>query len=196
MPTVVVIPVRSFRLGKTRLAETLSERGRIELGRALASHVGEAVAVADLLPLVVSADPEVATWAMTEGFPSLPDPGSGLNAAAAAGVEWAEASRSSWVVLHADLPLVEAADIRNLAALLAEGFDPIAPSSDGGTSAIGSRGGFAFAFGEGSFHRHVKRLSSPRAVISPGLLLDIDSPADLSAALAHPRGSWLKEVLR
>lgn len=192
---MVVIPVRSFRLGKTRLAEAVEETERVELGRALASHVAGVVATADLLPLVVTADAEVATWATAEGFPSLPDPESGLDTAAASGVAWAEVSHSSWIVLHADLPLLDAGDVRTLAALLAEGFDPIAPSSDGGTSAIGSRGGFAFAFGKGSFHRHLARLNSPKVVATPRLLLDLDSPADLVAALAHPRGRWLRELL-
>lgn len=173
----------------------MDEAERVRLGRALASHVAGAVAAADLLPLMVTADPEVAAWATAEGFPSLPEPGSGLDDAAAAGVEWAEVSRSSWIVLHADLPLLDTGDVRTLAALLAEGFDPIAPSSDGGTSAIGSRGGFAFSFGRGSFHRHLARLASPKVVTATGLLLDVDSPADLAAAVAHPRGRWLREVV-
>lgn len=192
---MVVIPVRSFRLGKTRLGGAVGEDRRVRLGRALTFRVASAVETAGLLPLVVTADAEVATWATAEGFPSLPDPGSGLDDAAAAGVEWAEMSHSSWIVLHADLPLLESRDIGTLAALLAEGFDPIAPSSDGGTSAVGGREGFAFSFGEGSFHRHLTRLASPKVVTSPGLLLDLDSPADLAAAVAHPRGRWLREVL-
>jgi 2-phospho-L-lactate guanylyltransferase len=192
---VVVIPVKSFRLGKTRLAEVVGDAERTDLGRALAARVGEAVEKAGLLPLVVTAFPVVATWATSTGFPSLPEPGEGLDLAASAGVEWAVASRSAWIVLHADLPLVKPPDIRALAELLDEGLNPIAPSSDGGTAAIGGRGGFAFAFGVGSFHRHLARLSSPRVVTTPGLLLDLDSPADLAAALAHPRGRWLREVL-
>jgi 2-phospho-L-lactate guanylyltransferase len=195
VPTVVVIPVRSFRLGKTRLAEVVEGTERIELGRALAARVAEAVEDAGLLPMVVTADPEVAGWATSTGFPSLPEPGEGLDLAAAAGVEWAVASRSAWIVLHADLPLVEAADVNALAKGLDEGLNPIAPSSDGGTAAIGGRDGFAFSFGLGSFHRHLARLSLPRVVVTQGLLLDLDSPADLAAALAHPRGWWLREVL-
>jgi 2-phospho-L-lactate guanylyltransferase len=195
VPTVVVIPVRSFRLGKTRLAEKVEDAERIALGRALAFRVAEAAENVGLLPLVVTADPEVAAWATSAGFPSLPEPGEGLNLAVAAGVEWAASSRSSWIVLHADLPLVEAADILRLAECLDSGLNPIAPSSDGGTSAIGGWGAFAFSFGIGSFHRHLARLATPRVVTSPGLLLDLDSPADLAAALAHPRGRWLREVL-
>ena len=133
VPTVVIIPVKSFRLGKQRLASALDDAQRSRLGRALATHVAETVEEAGLLAMFVTGDPEVAAWATSSGFPSLPDPGQGLNAAAAAGVEWAARSRSAWIVLHSDLPLLQAED---LGALANTRTDVIAPSSDGGTSAI------------------------------------------------------------
>ena len=136
VPTVVIIPVKSFRLGKQRLASALDDAQRSRLGRALATHVAETVEEAGLLAMFVTGDPEVAAWATSSGFPSLPDPGQGLNAAAAAGVEWADRSRSTWIVLHSDLPLLQAED---LGALANTRTDVIAPSSDGGTSAISAR---------------------------------------------------------
>ena len=73
----------------------------------------------------------------------------------------------------------------------------LAPSSDGGTSLIGGSGdpGFDFAYGVGSFHRHLARLRrcSPKVVFRLGLALDLDHPSDLEAALSHPRGRWLAE---
>lgn len=191
VPTVVIIPVKSFRLGKQRLAEAVDDDRRHSLGKALASHVAETVENVDLLPLLVTSDPEVAAWAMALGFPSLPDPGSGLDEAAATGVDWALQSRSRWIVLHSDLPLVREDD---LLALELEG-DAIAPSADGGTSAISASRPFSFAYGPGSFHRHLARLDDPSVIVSTGLLHDIDSPTDLEAALAHPRGRWLGELL-
>jgi 2-phospho-L-lactate/phosphoenolpyruvate guanylyltransferase len=192
VPTVVVIPVKSFRLGKQRLAAALDEAARSRLGRALATHVAETVEEAGLLAIFVTGDPEVAAWATMTGFPSLPDPGQGLNAAAAAGAEWADQSNSSWIVLHSDLPLLQAEDLRVLADTRT---DVIAPSSDGGTSAISAGRSIEFAFGPASFHKHLTRLVSPRIVVRPGLLLDIDSPADLSSALSHPRGRWMRMAL-
>ncbi len=189
MPTVVIIPVKSFRLGKQRLASALDDAQRSRLGRALATHVAETVEEAGLLVMFVTDDPEVAAWATSAGFPSLPDPGQGLNAAAAAGVEWADLSKSSWIVLHSDLPLLRADDLRALATTRA---DVIAPSSDGGTSAISARSSIEFAFGPASFHKHLPQLHSPTIVTRTGLLLDIDSPSDLASALAHPRGRWMR----
>lgn len=192
MPSVVIIPVKSFRLGKQRLSGAIDDARRSRLGRALAGHVAEVVEEAGLLAMFVTDDPEVAAWSTSMGFPSLPDPGDGLDAAAAAGVEWALQSRSRWMVLHADLPLIRAADLH---ALTETNSDVLAPSTDGGTSAISAQHPMEFAFGPGSFHKHLGRLHSPRIVTTPGLLLDVDSQSDLTAALDHPRGRWMVDVL-
>jgi 2-phospho-L-lactate guanylyltransferase len=154
--------------------------------------VAETVEEAGLLAMFVTGDPDVAAWATSTGFPSLPDSGQGLNAAAAAGVEWASQSKSRWIVLHSDLPLLNIEDLRALTQL--DG-DVIAPSSDGGTSAISARQSIEFAFGPASFHEHLARLDSPQIVIRQGLLLDIDTPDDLASALSHQRGRWMKRAL-
>lgn len=195
MPTVVIIPIKSFRLGKQRLSDTLDDERRQILGRALASHTAGVVEEADLIPLIVTADPQVAEWATVSGFPSLPDSGAGLTAAARIGVEWARASESRWIILHGDLPLLSPSDVSAVAQLVREGHGAIAPSSDGGTSAIGSVGAFRFEFGIGSFHRHLPRLPDARIVMRTGLALDVDSPNDLVAAAATRRGTWLREIL-
>lgn len=182
MPTVFVIPVRSFRLGKQRLGGVLNEAARVRIGQDLADHVATTVAAAGGIPMIITADPAVAEWATLSGFPSSPDPGRGLDAAAGTGVDWAIAAGSEWVVLHADLPLLSAGDIRLLIQVLSVGRQPISPSSDGGTSAIGGREEFRFSFGVSSFHRHLARLTDPEVVARVGLALDIDSPDDLAAA--------------
>ncbi|HEX6222711.1 MAG TPA: 2-phospho-L-lactate guanylyltransferase [Acidimicrobiia bacterium] len=195
MPTVVIIPIKSFRLGKQRLSDALDDRRRQTLGRALAGHTARAVESAGLIPLIVTADPHVAEWATMSGFPSLPDSGEGLSAAANLGVEWARASNSRWIVLHGDLPLLSASDVGAVDGVVTTGHGAIAPSSDGGTSAIGSEGDFSFAFGVGSFHRHLPRLADARVVMRSGLALDVDSPNDLVAAASTARGTWLREIL-
>jgi 2-phospho-L-lactate guanylyltransferase len=181
VPEVAIIPVKSFRMGKQRLSTALPADERERLGQALAGHVAETVEATGLIPLVVTADADVASWAMSAGFPSLPDSGDGLDAAAAAGVAWAEHTDSAWIVFHADLPLLGTDDVAAVSGVLREGSSVIAPSSDGGTSAIGGRGHFEFSFGVGSFHRHLARLTCPTVIIRTGLLLDVDSPDDLSA---------------
>lgn len=195
MPTVAIIPVKSFALGKQRLAGALSPGTRAELGRALADHVATVCASSGLMPLVVTADIEVAEWASRAGFPSLPDPGSGLDDAASAGVGWAASSGSSWVVLHSDLPLVDTSDVARLEEAVSAGRGVLAPSADGGTSAIGGGDSIRFSFGVSSFHQHLVALRDPVIIARPGLLLDIDSPGDLKAAMTTPRGRWLGEVI-
>ncbi len=55
---------------------------------------------------------------------------------------------------------------------------------------------FPFAYGEGSFHRHLA-VAGPEARIlaSIGFALDLDEPSDLEAVVSHRRGRWLAEIL-
>lgn len=192
---MVIIPIKSFRLGKQRLSEVLDDARRETLGRGLARHTAGIVETVGLIPLIVTADRQVAEWATTSGFPSLPDSGAGLTAAARVGMEWARASGSRWIVLHGDLPLLTASDVRAVADPVDAGQPVLAPSSDGGTSAIGAEDEFEFDFGVGSFHRHLNRLPDATVVVRTGLALDVDSPNDLAAAAASPRGGWLREIM-
>ena len=195
MTTIAIIPVKSFRAGKQRLADVLPEEQRATLGKAMAAHVTETAAQAGLMPLVVTPDPEVAHWAIGLGWPSLPDPGTGLDSAAQAGAIWAAESRSAWLVLHADLPLLSAEELVGLKECFDARQDPIAPSADGGTSVLGSESPIRFSFGPGSFRRHLARLPHPRIIAAIGMLHDLDSPADLDSALSHPRGRWLADLM-
>ena len=194
MISVAVIPVKSFALGKQRLSSALDGETRARLGRALAEHVASTMAMGGLMPLIVTADPDVAEWARGAGFASLTDPGTGLDEAAAAGREWALEEGRAWMVVHSDLPLLHPSDVAALSGPLSRGRTVIAPSADGGTAAIGATTTARFSFGNASFHRHLRDLNDPVIVARPGLLLDIDSPRDLDAAATTSRGRWLVEV--
>lgn len=195
MPTIAIIPVKSFRNGKLRLSAALSMKTRNGLTRAMAAHVAETAASAGLLPLVVTPDAEVSAWATGSAFPWIGDRGAGLDAAADTGVEWAAHSGSSWLVVHADLPLLQPAELAEAEGLQQQGLQPIAPSADGGTAALGWGPEARFAFGPGSFRRHLARLRDPAVIRSTGLLHDVDTPRDLASAIAHPRGAWMREHL-
>lgn len=195
MVETVVIPVKSFSLGKQRLSSALNPDVRARLGRGLANHVASTVVGAGLVPLIVTADPEVAEWSMRTGFPSLADPGAGLDEAASTGVGWVRHIGATWLVLHGDLPLLTAEDVGCLAAVLEAGGSVIAPSADGGTSAIGGREPIEFAFGRSSFHRHLSRLTDPDVIARTGLLHDLDSPTDLVSSFTTPRGRWVAELI-
>lgn len=195
VPIIAILPVKSFHSGKVRLAGSLSPEGRDALGRALALRVLSTTEAAGFIPVVVTGDDRVSSWAASLGVPALTDQGAGLSAAAAVGVDWAEATRSPWLVLHSDLPLLLASDLAPLADALASGRETIAPSSDGGTSALGGRRRISFAYGEGSFSAHLGRLNDPVIVTSLGLLHDLDTPDDLESVVRHPRGSWVGPIL-
>jgi 2-phospho-L-lactate guanylyltransferase (CobY/MobA/RfbA family) len=177
------------------MAGDLSETARAGLGRALAERTADLAADAGLIPVLVAGDAEVADWAVLQGLPSIPDPGTGLDGAASEGVDWAEASASPWIVLHSDLPLLKLPELEYLATILDHCGWVIAPSADGGTSALGGSGPAVFSYGPGSFHRHLGRFPGAGIVIRLGLLHDVDSVFDLLSARRHPRGSWLAGVI-
>jgi 2-phospho-L-lactate guanylyltransferase len=190
---VAVIPIKSFRHGNTRLSPVLGEEQRRVLARSLSEHVSTTLARASLDVLVVTADDEVLEWAAKAGFDSVQDPGLGLDHAAAAGV--ASLGDVRWMVIHSDLPLLSSTDARRLSGALAEGRPALAPSADGGTSAIISTGRLGFSYGPGSFRRHLSALPDADVIALSGLLHDLDKPEDLESALRHPRGLWLREAL-
>lgn len=172
-----------------RLAGTIGPQERAAVGRAICAHVVEKVRAARVEPLIVSADEDVRDYARSAGVHVLSDADTGLDKACQIGVA---ASPGRWVVLHADLPLLDIGDVSTLSEGVASGRDVIAPSSDGGTSAISSTGAIRFSFGAASFHRHLPRLTNPVIVARLGLLHDLDSGNDLRSALRHPKGHWLR----
>jgi len=142
----------------------------------------------------VSSAADVILWSEALEVRVVPDPGSGLDAAATAGI--ATTPAGPWAVIHGDLPLITATDLDGIAAA-AEGAVVLAPSRDGGTNLVAASGPFEFSYGPASFSRHLARVAarSPRVIIRVGLAVELDTPADLAAARAHPEGRWLSYFL-
>jgi len=194
VPTVAVLPVKSFRLGKGRMADDLEPEARSRLGQGLAERTAALAVEAGMVPVFVAGDAEVAGWALELGFPSIPDPGSGLDHAAGAGARWADAAMSRWLVLHTDLPLLTVGELEEIGEAVTSSGWVIAPSADGGTSALGGSGEAVFSYGPGSFHQHLGRIPEATIISRLGLLHDVDSFADLESARRHPRGVWLEQL--
>ena len=180
----VLVPVKSFRAAKLRLASVLDTHARETLARELASRV---IAAAAPLPvLVVCDDDEVAAWATEHGARVAWTPGLGLSEAVMAGVaQLAAEGVDLAVVAHGDLPFAA-----GLAALGEAGTITLVPDRrrDGTNVAVVPTGaGFCFAYGAGSFERHrleAARLGLPCEIVyDRRLAIDIDLPEDL--ALAH-----------
>ena len=185
--TAVVVPIRSFDGALSRLEAALGRAGCRELMRRMAGRVVEA---ADGMPVhVATDDAEVAAWASDLGAAVAPVGRPGLSTAvsmavdrlAAAGVERA-------VVAHADLALA-----RSLRPAVGPGL-VIAPDRrrDGSNVlCVPTAAGFGFAYGPGSFGRHVAeavRVGLDVTVVDDETLAtDIDHPEDLLALAAADR---------
>jgi 2-phospho-L-lactate guanylyltransferase len=177
----VLVPVKSFRHAKVRLAPALSEHERAELARTMATRV---VAAAHALPVsVVCDDDDVATWARANGADVIWRPGLGLNGAVTDGVAHLaeEHGAIEVVVAHGDLPLAD--DLSRVTGFA--GITLVPDRHDDGTNVlcIPTHVDFRFAYGPGSFTRHrdeADRLQLPYRVLrDPRLGWDVDVPADL-----------------
>jgi 2-phospho-L-lactate guanylyltransferase len=186
---VVLVPVKAFADAKARLATVLSPAEREALARWTAERV---VAAAGELPVFVACDDDgVAEWAADHGASVLWHPGVGLNAAVSHSVaDLRERGVQHVVVAHGDLPRPGA-----LPSVAVAGAITLVPDSrrDGtNVIALPTRVPFDFAYGPGSFHRHLQQAVAAGIAVAvrrdPLLSLDIDIPADLT----HP---MVQEVL-
>lgn len=185
-------------MAKGRLAEALDPAARADLMRVTAGRVIRAATGAGALPVVVTGDDEVATWAHSRGIEVLAEPpGGGLDGAATAAAESAVAAGTVWCIVHGDLPLLESRHLESAIASAREGRTVLAPSRTGGTSVIAARRPLLFSYGPGSFARHLAASASQpqRIMISTGTALDLDTRADLIAAAGLPGGAWLADYL-
>lgn len=113
------------------------------------------------------------------------DDGESLNAALAA---LREANLRRFAVIHADLPFLAVDDIAALFAAADESGLAIAPDRHGsGTNAvaIADERRFPFRFGSGSLAAFRADAGVRYAIVrTPGLMRDVDTPADLDEAIA------------
>jgi 2-phospho-L-lactate guanylyltransferase len=184
----VVLPIRSFSDANTRLTPALAPAARAVLARTMAERV---LGTTGSYPVViVTSAPEVRAWAKSLDDSGrvvvLDDPAAGLDGAADAGRDSLRSlGCGRIVVVHADLPLA-----RSLAPVI----EDLTPTSvalvpchrEDGTNVISvpADSDFRFAYGPGSFRRHVtetRRLGLVLQVTRPrDLVIDVDVPEDLS----------------
>ena len=181
-----IVPLKAEGARKTRLSGHLSEIAREELSETLFRHVIRTLrrcpSVARIVSLSDGAPP-------ISGLEWICDSGRGLNAELQDVIDVIRADHDAarLLILHADLPLLEVVDVEALARAASGGL-AIAPDRAGdGTNALalGADRPFTLCFGPQSFARH--RAQAPYAAIitgRPGLALDVDTPADLRAAVA------------
>ena len=193
----VVIPVRSFTRGKSRLAVAFgtgpsASADHEAFVRGLADRAADAAGTRPTA--VVTSAPEVVEWARSRDLFVVADRGS-LDAAAGAGRAWAaDCGCTRVVVVHADLP-----DIVSLDSVAGGGADPVAaivPDHRGDGSPVLSvpvAAAFEFSYGPGSFDRHCAAARRAglelRVVHDDALAFDVDGPDDLAILLARSPGA-------
>lgn len=191
---LAAIPLKAFDAAKERLDPALAPGVRRALAMEVAARVARACTGAGLRTAIVTVDDAVAAWAAGLALEVIVDPGGGLDAAATAVIG---AGTGSWAVVHGDLPLLTAGSMRTVARRVAEGHLVLAPSRDGGTKLLAGSGPFEFAYGPGSFARHIGRAAgrNPLVMIGVATAVEIDTPADLVAVRSHRDGAWLERFL-
>ena len=203
MKTWAIIPVKTLKDSKSRLASVLTEKERINLTRRLLVHlldVIEKVPALDIA-LVVSSDMEVLELAQEHGALILSEKKqNGLNEALCQAKQYAHDHYcESILVLPCDLPFVQEEDIKLILSTVEtyKDSDPddepppemrtmiISPDQSGkGTNALFlyPTSDFDFQFGPESFKRHLREAAhqgmTSRIVDPPGLTFDLDTEED------------------
>lgn len=179
----MLVPVKAFGAAKGRLAPALSPAERRELARQMATRV---VRSSGGLPVaVVCDDDEVAQWAASLGATVVWTPARGLNGAVQEGYrQLCRLGVSDVVVAAGDLPL--ASDLRWAATFPGVTLVPDRRREGTNVIALPRDLDFSFAYGPGSFRRHLEQarlLHQPiRVVHASPLAWDVDLPEDLAGA--------------
>ena len=185
----VIVPVKDLLGTKSRLAPILDPGARAGLTLYMMGHVLAAVMEAGVEDVcVVSPDRIVLNEAQRRGATPLLQESRGLNPALEEGRRRAlELGASTLLVFPADLPLLDADDVR--AVLQASEGQSVVISPDGarsGTNALLTRppDALPFAFGPDSFEAHLEaartRSLEARVCERPHLAFDLDTVGELA----------------
>lgn len=198
--TIALIPVKRLEQSKSRLLPELADAARQALTLAMLEDLIDALANAACIERIVvtTPDPLVAARARSAGAEVLIRPEPGLNAALEDAAErLAPAPDEALLIVLGDVAGARPEDFRLLVAAARAGTGAavwLAPSADGGTSALLLRPARAipFCFGPASAARHREAARAAgvahHELALPSLAIDLDQPEDLAAFLATPGG--------
>lgn len=202
-----VVPIKDFAGAKERLSSVLRPSERRALARVMAEDVLRTLlAVSEFEGVaVVTRDAEARRLCAGLGARVLPEPRNrGQTAAVMAASRTLEGEGVTDVLtVPGDVPLALPRDVRSVMA--AHGAAPamtIVPARDRRGSncvVLSPPGCVALRFGENSFYPHLEAARatgiSPRAVESPNLALDVDTPDDLDLLMRQPARTRAQEFL-
>jgi 2-phospho-L-lactate guanylyltransferase len=186
----LVVPVRSLRDGKSRLAPALDPAQRSALLEWLLVRTLEQAAQFPGLKrtLLVSPCEEARARASASGVRVLDEqaPGGLNHALRQAQRALSDLDAARMLTVACDLPLLRAEDLHRLASASAAGTVALAPDrSRQGTNGVCLETGvaFDFSFGPNSFERHlhcVRQLGMHSTIVDTAeLAFDVDTPEDL-----------------
>jgi len=187
-----IIPVKPLSRAKSRLDPVLSPREREALAERMLVHVIRTVKAAPEVNgiLVISRDTRALALARDLGAQTVMESGSPeLNNALMRATQVVTAWNGSAVlILPADLPLIQPADVSAICEL-GDDFNTVVIATDqyqDGTNAlfVSPPGLIPYSYGIGSYNRHIEAAKAVGATVkrydSERLMLDIDLPADLN----------------
>jgi len=204
--TTALIPVKRLEQSKSRLLPQLPDEDRQALTLAMLEDLIEALQATPGLDriAVTTPDPAVARHASRAGAQILMRPEPGLNAALEEGRARLAAERGreeALLIVLGDVAGALPEDFAQLLAAASPSAGPeasagvwLAPSSDGGTSALLQRPAdlIPCCFGHDSAKRHREAAAAVGAAYQelplPSLAIDLDAPEDLEAFLATRGG--------
>jgi len=185
---MILVPVKNLVDAKQRLSSILSPEERFALARAMCEDVLQALARWQSRPSVaVTSDSFARDLAARFNFEVVVDDNSGETSA----IEMAtavcrERGAESTLVVPADIPLIDSAELQQIADSAPPGGALLVPDAAGrGTNAAWRSPGdlFPLRFGNDSFLPHLaaaKTTGLPCVVLElPGIALDVDRPEDL-----------------
>lgn len=190
-----IVPVKSLRRGKSRLANVLTDEERSALNNDLlirTLHCLQSISAIDQV-LVISYDPEVLAKARELGAMTVQEgKRTNLNNALRRATVAAKAyNASKAIIIPADLPFINKEDIEDFIAQ--QGTPPeIIISSDqrsDGTNALLTNpiGILEYNFGEWSFRKHIEQAEQKKINVKvknqKSLTFDLDLPEDLEIFL-------------
>jgi 2-phospho-L-lactate guanylyltransferase len=204
---MILVPVKNLSTAKQRLSAVLSPEERFALARAMCEDVLETLANWQRRPAVgvVTSDPFARELAARFGFDVIADDD---NSGETSAIEMAtavcrESGAANTLVVPADIPLIEGAELDKIAEAAPAAGAVLVPDAAGrGTNAAWRAPAdlFPLRFGNDSFLPHLaaaKATGLPCVVLElPGIARDIDRPEDLCAVAAADGERRSQKLLR
>jgi len=203
---MILVPVKSLKDAKQRLASILDQPERTELARAMLLDVVDALASWEKRPevAIVSCDSFALSLACKYGFEVIADHrNSGETDAIEMATRVCESRDLDTLVIPGDIPLVQAWELQAIYDAAPVVGTVLVPAGDSrGTNAVLRRPAalFPLRFGNDSFRPHLaaaKATGHPCVVLPlPGIAVDVDSPPDLHNLIRLPGDTRAQRLAR